>query len=149
MRTSSGLARASAFLNHLFKEKYTFLRFRHPCPTPACQKQVDPQFKLFARYISFSSVFLRFYAVRFLYQESFKLIPFAVLMFCRGQSVKCKNKKGNYSKTRQWVLVHCTALQPYEIYISTKFLVNTLVVLELCPGQSSKCKINKEQNLQH
>jgi len=65
-------------------------------PTCACQKQIDPQFKghgVQALVKTVRTLFyaLHFYSVRSVHLQSFKLIPFRVLMLCPGQSSKHKH----------------------------------------------------------
>ena len=57
---------------------------------------------------------LHFYSVSYVYLQSFKLIIFIVLMFCPGQSSKCKNKQKTITlKLGKWVTVfmHCIYTQ--------------------------------------
>jgi len=85
---------------------------------------------------------LHFYSVRYIYLQSFLLIPCVVSQLCPGQCSKCKNEQKAIIKifSKEELQFLCNALLLNEIYLLTQLLLIPYVVSGLCPGQSSTCK---------
>jgi hypothetical protein len=84
---------------------------------------------------SYGSCALHFYSMRSIYLQSFMLVSLKVLKLCRGQSSKCKNERGAVTpKIGQELWFLYTAHLPNEIYLPTKFHVDTSCCFSYVPG---------------
>jgi hypothetical protein len=72
------------------------------------------------------------------------LTPFIVLKLCPGHNSK-NEQKAITPKLEIELRFFCTALLPNDIYLPTKFLVNTPSFLSYVPDKVQGVKVNKGQ----